>query len=206
MKLKITDLNVWIDDKHILKNINIEFKKGIYVIKGPNGSGKSTLLKTIAGYPFKVKGKIYYNEKDITNLPLFERVKMGIVLSHQIPPRDIEIKVKDLIWFLEKKGLLKRKIDMKRYLDRIMYIEFSGGEAKLVDFLISYSLDPKVFLIDEIDSGLDERNIEFVGNLLREMNDRIIILTTHTGKILEYLKPKAIVYIENGEIKNIRET
>ena len=206
MKLETKNLNVWIDSKQVLKNINLEFTEGVYVIKGPNGSGKSTLLKTIAGYPYKIQGKIFFENKDITSLPMHERVKLGIVLSHQMPPKDLEIQVKDLIWALEKKSLIKYvPKELENFLKRKMYEEFSGGEAKLVDFLVSYALDPKVFLIDEIDSGLDERNIELVGKLLSQMKNRIIILTTHTGKILEYLKPKVIIYLENGEIKDIRK-
>ncbi len=205
MMLKLENLTVKINNKEILKDINLEFEDGVYAIRGPNGSGKTTLLKTIAGF-YKSYGKIIFNEKDITNISLNERAKLGIIYAYQVLPLDLEIKLRDLLRTLKEKNLLKKEFDIfTKFKNKILFKEFSGGEAKLIDFFIALSLDPKVFLIDEIDSGLDEKNIELVGNVLKKLKGKTIILTTHTGKILEYLKPKKIIYIENGEIKNIGE-
>ncbi len=207
--LEIIDLHSGIQEKEIVKGINLKIGKNeLHVLMGPNASGKTTLLKTIIGDKrYKIlKGKIIFNKKDITNLEPFERVKAGIVLAFQHVPK-ISVKT---YYFLEKlsekfesKEILEKYLEilnLKYLLDRELFKNFSGGEIKRVELLISLLQKPKILMLDEIDSGVDIDSIKTISKVLNELKASVL-LVTHTGQILKYVKKIDFVHVMiNGKV------
>lgn len=144
--LKIENLSVKVDSKDILRGINIGIKKTeVHALLGPNASGKSTLAQVIMGFPdYKItEGKIIFKGKDITNLSIEERAKLGMALVFQHPPTIKGIKLSNL---LEK--ISKQTVDIKEFsvnpdiLEREINVGFSGGEKKLSEIIQIISLNP----------------------------------------------------------------
>jgi len=192
--LKVDNLSVRVNGKDILKKINLEVKDGeTCVLLGPNASGKSTLAYTIMGFPdYKVtEGKIIFNGEDITDLQIEERVELGMALAFQQPPSIKGLKLSKL---LEK--ICRKKIDTEKFpvstdlLKREVNVSFSGGERKLSEIIQVISLDPGFVVFDELDAGLDVKNLERLSSLIKsELYGRSILLITHQGRVLRYLKP-----------------
>ena len=139
-KLLVKDLVVEADGKEILKGINLQIRDGeAHVLFGPNGSGKSSLLLAIMGSPkYQVThGKIYFNGKDITELPTYERAKLGIGLALQHPPQVKGVKLRKLLEFINNKQIeeLAEELQLKEHLERGVNVGFSGGEAKRSELL-----------------------------------------------------------------------
>ncbi|CEL12432.1 Probable ATP-dependent transporter SufC [Candidatus Portiera aleyrodidarum] len=224
--LKIENLNVKIKKTQILKGINIKINQGeTHVIMGPNGSGKSTFLSTLAGKEENTitKGKIFFNDINITNLNIEERSKLGFFLSFQNP---IEIPGVKNIYFLHtalnekliylrkdkisiytfikkiKKNMEYLKFD-KKLFKRSVNENFSGGERKKNELLQMLMLKPKIILLDEIDSGLDIDSLKIVSkgiNLIRSKTNCSIILITHYKRVLNYIIPNYIHILLNGKL------
>ncbi len=220
--LKIENLTVTAEEQTILKDFNLEIKSGeIHAIMGPNGTGKSTLTKTIMGaerYKIK-KGKIFFDDKDITKLEVDERARLGIFLGMQQP---IEIDgvtnadflrtairaqnddkfelfpfIKDLDKYVEK-----LKMD-KEMIHRGVNKGFSGGERKKNEILQMYMLKPNIVMLDEIDSGLDVDSLKIVGQNVMEYykeNKPAILLITHYQRLLDYIKPDYVHIMKDGHI------
>jgi len=209
--LKLENLTVSIDEKIIVKNVNLEIEKGeLHVIIGPNGSGKTTLLASIIGLSY-VKifgGKIIFEGKDITNLPSYERAKMGISLAFQNVPRFRTLKLEEIVNEISKKFNSDKKelistLKIENLLSRNLFYEFSGGERKRVEFFLSLLQNPKILLLDEIDSGVDIDTINIFAKIINDLIDKeiTIILVTHYGNILEKLKKITKVHLMvNGSI------
>jgi Fe-S cluster assembly ATP-binding protein len=205
--LKIENLSERVDGKDILKGINIEIKKaGVYALLGPNASGKSTLAQVIMGYPdYKITtGKIIFKGKDITNLPVEERANLGIALVFQHPPIVKGVKLSNL---LEK--ISRQTVDIKEFsvnhdiLDRDINVGFSGGERKLSEIIQIISLDPRFVVFDELDAGLDIENLESLTSIIKDKlldNGVSILLITHRGDILRFLKPDVAHVMLDGKI------
>lgn len=222
--LKIENLTVKaIDDgKVILKDFNLEIKSGeIHAIMGPNGTGKSTLTKVIMGdNNYKIiKGKIYYNGKDISKLKVNERANLGIFLGMQMPlaiegvtnadflRSALRAKEKEnfkLLPFVKEVDSLLKKLKMDPdMLTRGVNDGFSGGERKKNEILQMYVLKPDLVLLDEIDSGLDVDSLRVVGeNVMNYYNDRkpAILVVTHYQRLLDYIKPDFIHIMRDGKI------
>ncbi|MEM2909704.1 MAG: ABC transporter ATP-binding protein [Nitrososphaerota archaeon] len=208
--LRVEDLTVETTGKTIIKDLTLEVPKGeTHVLFGPNGSGKSTLIKTILGFSnYKVvKGRIYFKEKDITDMPINERVKLGMGVVFQSPPALRGVKLKDILnSFLgqSRDGLenLIRALSLKHeFLDRDLNVDFSGGEVKLSEMLQLFAQRPDFALIDEPDSGVDVENLERIGKVLNNyLAESTGILITHTGYILRYLNVSKGHVIINGTI------
>lgn len=200
--LKIDNLSVKVNGKDILKRINLEINDGeIHALLGPNASGKSTLVFTITGFPdYNVtEGKIIFKGKDITDLQIEERAKSGIASVFQHPP---PIKGVKLSKFLEK--ISKKRIELKELnglLEREINVGFSGGERKISEVIQVISLDPSFVVFDELDAGLDIENLERLSSLIKsELSGKSILLITHRGRILRFLKPNIVHVMIDGEI------
>lgn len=221
-KLKIVDLCVEVDKKPILKNFNLEIKSGeIHVIMGPNGTGKSTLTKIIMGDPSYLitRGEIYFNDILLNELETDERARLGLFLGVQLPLEiegvtnadflrtALSVKEKEnfkLYPFIKKMDQMVEKLEMKKeMIHRGINVGFSGGERKKNEILQMYMLEPKVVLLDEIDSGLDVDSLRIVGTAVMEYfekNHPAILLVTHYQRLLNYIKPQFVHIMKDGYI------
>lgn len=223
--LQIIDLHASVNDKEILKGINLEIKAGeVHAIMGPNGSGKSTLSSVIAGNEtYEVtKGDVLLDGKSLLDYAPEERAHKGIFLSFQYP---IEIPgvtttnfIKTAINETRKaRGLLElpandmlKKIretaellDIDRkFLSRSLNEGFSGGEKKRNEIFQMAMLEPKLAILDETDSGLDIDALKIVANgvnKLRTKNNAILVIT-HYQRLLDYIVPDFVHVLYKGKI------
>ena len=217
--LKLINLSVNINGRRILDNINLHIERGqTVVLFGPNGSGKSSLLMTIIGNPkYKISsGKIIFKGEDITNLPTNERIKRGIGVAFQNPPKINGIKLIDILKHCAKLGKTEDRIDeyvkllkMEDLLYRDINVGFSGGEMKKAEILQLMLLNPDLVMLDEPDSGVDLENIALIGKAIRILlerdrakNERVKsgIIITHTGNILKYVDADYGMILYEGRI------
>jgi Fe-S cluster assembly ATP-binding protein len=207
MLLEIKNLRVKGNGQEILKGINLGLKKGeAQVLLGPNASGKSTLAQVIAGSPkYQVsQGKIFFDQKEITKLSPEKRTKMGIVLSWQNPPTIKGVKLSQLLEKIAKKKVENKKLDLdSNLLEREVNLDFSGGEKKMSELLQILSLNPKLVILDEVDSGLDLKRLEKVAGIIKKelIEKKIsVLIITHSGVILRFLKPQMTNVMLKGKI------
>lgn len=211
--LEVIDLHVSIGEKEILKGINLKVRKGeIHAIFGPNGSGKTTFLNAVMGFAnYKVKGKIFFQGKDITRIPVYERAKLGIGISFQRPPAIRGVKLRQLIMNTAKRNgkFLEdyaRKLNLLEFLEREVNVGFSGGEIKRSELLQLIMQDPELIFLDEPESGVDIENIAVIGEFTNHLLGRKVkpdtkktmkqlsrerkksgLIITHTGHILDHV-------------------
>jgi len=198
MMLELRDLVVSVEGTTVLKGVSLAVPQGeLHVIMGPNGSGKSTLLASIMGLPHVriESGKILFEGRDITNLPPYERARLGIALAYQNPPEIKGVKLRDIAKFMlekyscEDSALLSKMLRVDALLNRDLFVGFSGGEKKRAELFLSLLQSPKLAMLDEPDSGVD---IESADNIARVIDLLIrkggsVILVTHTGLITSRL-------------------
>jgi Fe-S cluster assembly ATP-binding protein len=223
--LKIEDLHASVEDKSILKGINLEIKAGeVHAIMGPNGSGKSTLANVIAGKEeYEVtKGNIEFNGEDLDDLAAEERAHKGIFLSFQYPVEIPGVSVtnfmktainetrkaqgledmpaKDMLKLIREKSELL-DIDRK-FLSRSLNEGFSGGEKKRNEIFQMAMLEPKLAILDETDSGLDIDALRIVANGVNKLKnkDNAVLVITHYQRLLEYIVPDFVHVLYNGRI------
>jgi Fe-S cluster assembly ATP-binding protein len=201
--LKIEDLWVSIDGKEVLKGINLAIPQGeTHILFGKNGSGKSTLLMAIMGFSrYQVRqGRIIFLGQDITQLPTFERARLGLGLSFQRPPTIRGVKTGDILAACAGQKTsyqaLAAAYDFLPFLDREVNYGFSGGEIKRSELLQLLAQDPKMVLLDEPESGVDLENLQVVGEIIgrllqkdrrRQHRDKSGLIITHTGFIMDYI-------------------
>ncbi len=220
--LEIKNLTVQINQKIIINDLNLKINQGeIHVIMGPNGVGKSTLSAVIMGHP-KVeitKGDILFENKSIKEAQVNERAKKGIFLAMQNPSEVEGVSNVQLLKTIINQDLedpiplfdLYQKIELEKikfnmpddYLRRSVNIGFSGGEKKRNEIIQMKMLNPKLIILDEIDSGLDIDSLKIV---CKEINhffnkEKAILIITHYPKILKYLKPDYVHIMKAGKIK-----
>jgi Fe-S cluster assembly ATP-binding protein len=192
------------EGKEILKGVSLEIKpKEIHVLMGPNGSGKSTLAHVLMGDPkYKItSGKMAFSGKNIKKLSPDKRAKLGLSLSWQNPPAIKGVNLSDFV-----KIIGSGKVEMKeaeKLLDREVNVNFSGGEKKISEIYQIVSLNPKLVIFDEIDSGLDLNKIKEAAKIInKEFVDRgvSILIITHSGAILNYLRPNITNVMVDGKI------
>lgn len=223
MLLKIDNLSVNIDDKKILDGYNLSINNGeVHAVMGPNGSGKSTLSKTIMGdIHYEVtKGHILFNDKDISNLKTDERARLGLFLAMQYPVEIEGISNSDFLrtaLSTKNNGNLNiyefaKKIEKetealsmnKDMIHRSINTGFSGGERKKNEILQMNLLEPKLVILDEIDSGLDIDSLKIVATSINEYKkthpDTAILIITHYQRILDYIKPDFVHIMTCGKI------
>jgi Fe-S cluster assembly ATP-binding protein len=223
--LEIKNLEVSINKIEVLKGINLKINSGeIHAIMGPNGSGKSTLAKVLAGHPSYsiTSGEILFEGKNINKLSPEQKAHKGIFLVFQYP---VEIPGVNNEEFLRTAFNLKKKFNKQQETNPITFFDilkkklkaadltidflkrnvnegFSGGEKKKNEILQMNLLDPKLSILDEVDSGLD---IDALVNLSKTINNFInknksLIVITHYPKLLDYIKPDFIHILYNGKI------
>ena len=212
--LHIQDLHVSIEDKEVLKGINLSIEEGeTFILFGPNGSGKTTLLMTLMGFGnyHITKGRILFKDVDITRAPIHERAKLGMGMSFQRPPTIHGLKTRHLVAMcgqgreVDVQGLAE-KVNFAQFLDRDINSGFSGGEIKRSELLQLMAQNPNLVLFDEPESGVDLENMQLIGKTVRSLLDGDLaprpfesmreiknrrrtagLIITHTGYILEYV-------------------
>lgn len=198
--LEVKHISVEVGGKQILKDVSMSIKKGeVLILFGPNGSGKSTLLKSIMGFSgfTLTKGEITFNGKPIHTLSTEARVKSGLGIMFQHPPKIRGVKLAQIASFLckdEKKiKALSDKLSLNEHLNREINLGFSGGEMKRSELFQLILQDPDLLLMDEPESGVDLENISIMGQVLNEylqQGNKSALIITHTGYILDYIKSK----------------
>ena len=220
--LNIENLSVNVEDKNILKNINLKINSGeIHVIMGPNGSGKSTLLNTImrnSAYETSKNSKIEYLGENIINKSTSDCAKGGIFLSFQNPKEIPGISVSEFLrqskiattgkeigivaFNIElQKEMRKLKI-LPEYATRYFNQGFSGGEKKKIEMLQLNILKPKLAMLDETDSGLDIDALKVVAENIKNYAspDNAVIIITHHREILDEIDVDFVHVLRDGEI------
>ena len=223
--LSIKNLKVNINNKEILKGLDLEIKKGeIHALMGMNGVGKSTLAKTLsAHYDCEVtSGTIKYKNKNLLKLDVTQRANEGIFMSFQNPVEILGVNNSyflrtalnqnrlykgleelDALSFLKliKEETSKNNIDQK-LLKRDLNAGFSGGEKKRNELIQILLLKPDLIILDEIDSGLDIDAIKLVAKVINSLLDknRSILMITHYDRLLELIKPDFVHILNDGKI------
>jgi Fe-S cluster assembly ATP-binding protein len=223
--LSIENLHVSVNDKPILKGIDLHVKPGeIHAIMGPNGSGKSTLSHVLAGKAgyTVTDGKIIFNGSDLLIKEPEERAREGLFLAFQYP---VEIPGVSNIYLLKASlnalrkhrgqdevdamdflTLIKDKIKLldmnEKFLYRAVNEGFSGGEKKRNEILQMAVLEPKLCVLDETDSGLDIDALKIVAEGINSLRSaqRAFIMVTHYQRLLDYVQPDFVHVLANGRI------
>ena len=222
--LEIKNLKASINNKDILKGLNITIKPGeLHAIMGPNGSGKSTLANVLSGKNgYEISGELKYQGESLKEIPIEERAQKGIFLAFQYPTEIPGVntnnflktslnkvrkakgeKELDTLSFLK---LLKEKsselgIDEKM-LSRQLNVGFSGGEKKKNEILQMKILDPSLSILDETDSGLDIDALKIIAKGVNSSrNDKkSFLVITHYQRLLDYIKPDFVHVLSDGKI------
>ena len=223
--LSIKNLHASIDEKQILKGLNLEVKAGeVHAIMGPNGSGKSTLASILAGRPgYQVTtGTVRYENRNLLEMPPELRAREGIFLAFQYP---VEIPGVNNIYLLKAALNAVRKHRGEQELDAMDFLKlvrekmklvrvredmmsravnegFSGGEKKRNEVFQMAILEPKLAIMDETDSGLDIDALKIVAegvNSLRS-TERSIVMVTHYQRLLNYVVPDHVHVLADGRI------
>lgn len=223
--IKIKNLHAGVDNKSILRGLNLEVKAGeIHAIMGPNGSGKSTLGNVLAGREgYEVsEGTVEYLGKDLLELEAEERACEGLFLAFQYP---VEIPGVNNTYFLRAALNAQRKYRGEEELDSVAFLRlvreklqvlhigdellhravnegFSGGEKKRNEIFQMAVLEPRLAILDETDSGLDIDALKTVAEGVNRLRspDRAIILVTHYQRLLDYIQPDHVHVLSGGRI------
>ena len=223
--LEIKDLYVSVEDRDILKGLNLSVGAGeVHAVMGPNGSGKSTLSYVLSGREGYVvtNGSIIYEGRNLLEMEIDERAREGLFLAFQYP---VEIPGVNSTYFLKAAVNAKRKyhgepemdamefmkmikekmpiVEMKQdLLTRSVNEGFSGGEKKRNEIFQMAVLEPKLAILDETDSGLDIDALRIVAdgvNALRN-EERSMIVVTHYQRLLNYIQPDSVHVLADGVI------
>ena len=222
--INIKNLKVKIEDKEIIKGLDLKINKGeVHAIMGPNGSGKSTLSYALSGKEgYEAEGEIKLNDKNILDLNTEERACEGVFLAFQYPTEipgvftnnflrtslnavkkakgEKELNAVEFLNLVKDKSE-KLKIN-KEMLSRPLNVGFSGGEKKRNEILQMSLLEPKFVIMDETDSGLDIDALKVVSNGVNAMRspERSFLIITHYQRLLNYIKPDFVHVFSDGKI------
>ena len=220
--LSIKNLKASVGEKEILKGINLDIPKGeVHVIMGPNGVGKSTLAHVLMGaktYQL-TSGSILLDKEDVTLMDTTERAKKGMFLAFQYPVSIPGLKLSEYLRNLynirhekqlsvsEFRKVLKDKLEMlnieRASLQRYLNDGFSGGEMKRLEMLQLMLIEPKVAILDEIDSGVDVDAQKIVAesiNHISKVTKTSFIIVTHYQRLLNFIKPDKVHVVLDGKI------
>ena len=223
--LEVTNLHVRVEDKEILRGIDLKVNAGeVHAIMGPNGSGKSTLARALSGHPeYEVTGgTVRFEGKDLLEMDPDERAREGIFMAFQYP---VEIAGVNNAYFLKAALNAKRKHHGQPELDAIEFMQlirekakdldidqsmlsrsvnegFSGGEKKRNEIFQMTLLEPKLAILDETDSGLDIDALKLVANGVNAMRspERGFVVVTHYQRLLNYIVPDFVHVLSAGRI------
>jgi Fe-S cluster assembly ATP-binding protein len=225
--LEIRNLHVSIEDKPILRGVNLTVRQGeVHALMGPNGSGKSTLANVVSGHPaYEItEGEILLNGESLLDMEADERSRAGIFLAFQYP---VSIPGITLANFLrqainarmkavdpDSKGisipdfrrLMREKMDFLHidhsFAGRYLNEGFSGGEKKRAEILQMAILNPKIAILDETDSGLDIDALRIVAEGVNKLkgSEMGVLVITHYQRILNYIAPEFVHVMFNGQI------
>ena len=222
--LEIKNLQVSINNKLILKGLNLSIKPGeLHAVMGPNGSGKSTLANVLSGKGgYKISGTLNFEGKNLKEIPIEERAQKGIFLAFQYP---LEIPGVNTNNFLKtslnsiRKARGEKEIDTlsflkmvkekaselgidENFLSRQLNVGFSGGEKKKNEILQMKILDPNFSILDETDSGLDIDALRIVANGVNSSRNKkkSFLVITHYQRLLNYIKPDFVHVLSDGKI------
>jgi len=223
--LEVRNLKVRVEDKEILRGVNLSVKTGeVHAIMGPNGSGKSTFARAIAGHPgYEVtEGQILYKGQDLLEMDPDERARDGVFMAFQYP---VEIPGVNNAYFLKAALNAKRKQQGLDELDamdfmkvvkeklQVLHIDdsmlqrsvnegFSGGEKKRNEIFHMAVLEPTLAVLDETDSGLDIDALRVVADGVNAMRspDRAFVVVTHYQRLLNYIVPDFVHVLSEGRI------
>jgi Fe-S cluster assembly ATP-binding protein len=223
--LEVKNLKVRVEDKEILRGVNLSVKTGeVHAIMGPNGSGKSTFARAIAGHPgYEVtEGQILYKGQDLLEMDPDERARDGVFMAFQYP---VEIPGVNNAYFLKAALNAKRKQQGLDELDamdfmkvvkeklQVLHIDdsmlqrsvnegFSGGEKKRNEIFHMAVLEPTLAVLDETDSGLDIDALRVVADGVNAMRspDRAFVVVTHYQRLLNYIVPDFVHVLSEGRI------
>ncbi len=208
--LDIKNLSVAVSEKFVIRNISLSISKSeVLILFGPNGSGKTTLLKSIMGFNgYHIKnGYIIFKEKSLNNLNIEDRIKLGLGIMYQHPPKIRGVKLIQIAKFLCKDENriyeLAEKLSLKEHLNRDVNLNFSGGEMKRSELFQMLLQDPALLLLDEPESGVDVENISIMGKVLNDYlkrKNKSALIITHTGYILDYVKAERGCVMIDGKI------
>ncbi|HDI6920330.1 TPA: Fe-S cluster assembly ATPase SufC [Staphylococcus aureus] len=221
--LEIKDLHVSIEDKEILKDVNLTINTDeIHAIMGPNGTGKSTLSSAIMGHPsYEVtKGEVLLDGVNILELEVDERAKAGLFLAMQYPSEITGVTNADfmrsainakreegqeinLMQFIKKLDKNMDFLDIdKDMAQRYLNEGFSGGEKKRNEILQLMMLEPKFAILDEIDSGLDIDALKVVSKGINQMRGENFgaLMITHYQRLLNYITPDKVHVMYAGKV------
>ena len=220
--LEIRDLQVAVEDKQILRGVNLTVKSGeTHAIMGPNGSGKSTLAYAIAGHPkYTITGgQVLLDGVDLLELSVDERARAGLFLAMQYPVEVPGVSVSNFLrtaataikgeapklrtWVKDVKTEMSGLEMDPAFAERNVNEGFSGGEKKRHEILQMRLLKPRIAILDETDSGLDVDALRVVSegvNRSREDSDVGVLLITHYTRILRYIKPDFVHVFVDGKI------
>ncbi|MDA0995456.1 MAG: Fe-S cluster assembly ATPase SufC [Proteobacteria bacterium] len=222
--IDIKNLRASVDDKEILKGLNLKIGKGeVHAIMGPNGSGKSTLSYVLSGKEgYNVEGEIKFNKKNLLELNAEERAREGIFLAFQYPIEipgvftnnflrtslnsvrkangKAELNAIDFLKIVKEKA---KELNIgEEMLSRPLNVGFSGGEKKRNEILQMSLLEPSFVVMDETDSGLDIDALKIVSNGVNSLRDpeRSFLIITHYQRLLNYIKPDFVHVLSDGKI------
>jgi Fe-S cluster assembly ATP-binding protein len=226
-ELVIKNLHVNIEDKEILKGLDLSVKQGeIHAIMGPNGTGKSTLAYTLMGHPFYevTQGEVWFKGVNILELEPDERSRLGLFLAFQYPVAIPGVTVANFLRSAlnarrradqpEDKGIaipefrkmLKEQMTMLKmdheFAGRYLNDGFSGGEKKRAEILQMAMLKPEISILDETDSGLDIDALRIVSDGVNALMgpDLGVLVITHYQRLLNYIKPHYVHIMLGGKI------
>jgi len=226
-ELVIKNLHVSIEDKEILKGVDLTVKQGeIHAIMGPNGTGKSTLAYTLMGHPSYIVtgGEIWFNGKNILELATDERSRLGLFLAFQYPVAIPGVTVANFLRsalnsrrralnaedkgmpILEFRNMLKEKMELLKmdpaFAGRYLNDGFSGGEKKRAEILQMATLKPVIAILDETDSGLDIDALRIVAEGVNALAgpELGVLVITHYQRLLNYIKPNYVHIMLGGKI------